>query len=134
MLLRLFLAADSKGYFLVMVHGLLISGFSCCRARALGTQASVAAAPRLYSTGSVVAAHRLSCSAACGISPDQGSNLCPLNRQADSEPLDHQGSLTLMSYCSQSCMFSCFYNPLSAKWKGTKSAPGVIVGDVFQDS
>ena len=28
--------------------------------------------------GSVVVAHRLSCSAACGIFPDQGSNPCPL--------------------------------------------------------
>ena len=29
-------------------------------------------------------AHGLSCSAACGIFPDQGSNLCPLNWQVDS--------------------------------------------------
>ena len=32
---------------------------------------------------SVVVAHRLSCPAACGIFPDQGSNLCPLHWQAD---------------------------------------------------
>ena len=37
-------------------------------------------------------AHRLSCSAACGIFPDQGSNPCPLHWQADSQPLCHQGS------------------------------------------
>ena len=37
-------------------------------------------------------AHGLSCSAACGIFPDQGSNLCPLPWQADSQPLCHQGS------------------------------------------
>ena len=43
--------------------------------------------------GSVVVAHGLSCSAACGILPDQGSNLCPLHWQADSQPLRHQGSL-----------------------------------------
>ena len=42
--------------------------------------------------GSVVVAHGLSCSAACGIFPDQGSNPCPLHRQADSQPLRHQGS------------------------------------------
>ena len=48
------------------------SGFSCCRARALGTRASV------------VVAHGLSCSAACGIFPYRGSNPCPLNWQADS--------------------------------------------------
>ena len=42
--------------------------------------------------GSAVVAHRLSCSAVCGILPDQGSNQCPLHRQADSQPLCHQGS------------------------------------------
>ena len=42
--------------------------------------------------GSVVVAHGLSCSAACGIFPDQGSNPCPLHWQADSQPLRHQGS------------------------------------------
>ena len=34
----------------------------------------------------------LSCQTACGISPDQGSNLCPMHWQADSFPLSHQGS------------------------------------------
>ena len=42
--------------------------------------------------GSVIVAHRPSCSAACGIFPDQGSNPCPLHWQADSQPLHHQGS------------------------------------------
>ena len=42
--------------------------------------------------GSVVVAHGPSCSAACGIFPDQGLNLCPLPWQADSQPLRHQGS------------------------------------------
>ena len=37
-------------------------------------------------------AHGPSCSAACGIFPDQGSNPCPLHWQADSQPLCHQGS------------------------------------------
>ena len=43
-------------------------------------------------TGSVVVAHGSSCSAACGIFPDQGSNPCSLHWQADSQPLRHQGS------------------------------------------
>ena len=47
-------------------------GPSCCRAWALGAQASV------------VVAHGLSCSTACGIVPDQGLNPCPLHWQADS--------------------------------------------------
>ena len=49
--------------------------------------------------GSVVAAHGPSCSAACGIFPDQGSNPCPLHWQADSQPLHHQGSPRL-PFCS----------------------------------
>ena len=43
-------------------------------------------------TGSVIVAHGPSCSVACGIFPDQGSNPCPLHWQADSQPLHHQGS------------------------------------------
>ena len=51
----------------------------------------------LRSTGSrradsVIVAHGLNCSAACGIFPDQGSNPCPLHWQADSQPLRHRGS------------------------------------------
>ena len=42
--------------------------------------------------GSVIVAHGSSCSAACGIFPDQGSNPCPLHWQTDSQPLCHQGS------------------------------------------
>ena len=42
--------------------------------------------------GSVVVAHGLSCSAACGIFPDQGLNPFSLHWQADSQPLHHQES------------------------------------------
>ena len=42
--------------------------------------------------GSVIVAHGPSCSAACGILPDQGSNPCPLHWQAASQPLHHQGN------------------------------------------
>ena len=42
--------------------------------------------------GSVVVAHGPSCSTACGIFPDQGSNPGPLHWQVDSQPLRHQGS------------------------------------------
>ena len=41
---------------------------------------------------SVVVAHGPSCSAACGIFPDQASNPCPLHWQADYQPLRHQGN------------------------------------------
>ena len=75
------------------------SGFSCCGAglQAHGLQqlwhmGSVVVAHGLQSAGSVVVAHGPSCSAACGIFPDQGSNPRPLHQQADSQPLLHQGS------------------------------------------
>ena len=42
--------------------------------------------------GSAIVAHGPSCSAACGIFPDQGSNLYLLHWQANSQPLRHQGS------------------------------------------
>ena len=48
------------------------SHFSCCGAQALGVWASV------------VVAWGLSCSVACGIFLDQGSNPCPLHWQMDS--------------------------------------------------
>ena len=35
--------------------------------------------------------HGLSCSEACGIIPDQGSNLCLMHCQVVSYPLHHQG-------------------------------------------
>ena len=61
-------------------------GFSCCGAQALGMQASVVVAHGLSSCGSWALecrlnsmVHGLSCSVACGIFPDQGSNPCPLH-------------------------------------------------------
>ena len=61
-----------------------LRGCSCCRAWALGTWASVAVA------------RVLSRPAACGIFPDQRSNPRLLHWQADSLPLDHQGSPTVV--------------------------------------
>ena len=57
----------------------------------------------LWSTGSgragpAAMAHRPSCSAACGIFPDRGTNPCPLHWQADSQPLCHQGSPCFMYF------------------------------------
>ena len=46
----------------------------------------------LWSTGSVVVAHGLSCLGAHGIFSDQGSNPSPLHWQAGSYPLYYQGS------------------------------------------
>ena len=85
-------------------------GFSCCGAQALGAWASVVVACRLQNAGSVVVAHGLSCSAACGIFLDQGLNLCRLHWPADSSPLHHQGSpipVFLKNNCSKNI---CFYS------------------------
>ena len=66
-------------YFILAVHGFLIAVASLVVDHRLqGTRASAAVVPRLQSTGLIVAAHRLSCSLACGIFPDQRFNPCPL--------------------------------------------------------
>ena len=58
--------------------------------------ASPVATHRLRRAGSATVAHGPSRSAACGIFPDRGSNPCPLHWQADSQPLRHQGSPTII--------------------------------------
>ena len=63
-----------------MGHGLLI---------AVASPVGETGSRRLHS---VAVAHRLSCFAACGIFSPQGLNLYLLFWQADSQPLDHQGS------------------------------------------
>ena len=79
-LIYLFTAVHCWGLFSSCEQGLLsncsvwashCSGFCCCGAWALGCV-----------VGSVVGARGLICSVACGIFPDQGSNLCPLHWQA----------------------------------------------------
>ena len=69
------------------------SGFSRCRTQALG---HVGFSSR--NMGSEVVVLGLSCSAACGIFPDQGSNPCPLHWQVDSLPLSHLGSVFSYKY------------------------------------
>ena len=68
-------------------------------------------------TGSAVVAHGPSCSAACGILPDQGSNPCPLHQHADSQPPRHQGS-TGSCFCIHSaslCLLVGSFNPFIFK-------------------
>ena len=74
-----FSSCGEQGLLFVAVHGLLLlrrtgsrhAGFSSCGSQALERR-----------LGSV--AHGLSCSVACGIFLDQGSNPCPLHWQVDS--------------------------------------------------
>ena len=85
--------------------------------------------------GSVVVAHGLSCSAACGILPDQGSNPCPLHWQADSQPLRHQGSPSGVSFYEDTnpTLRTSFYlnyfisGPMS-KYSHTGAVGGVGLG------
>ena len=64
--------------------------------------------------GSVIVAHGPSCSAACGILPDQGSNPCPLHLQADSQPLRHQGSPLLLFIRSSGLIYPELTRTISA--------------------
>ena len=82
-----------QGLSLVVASG----GHSSSRCAAL----SLSQPLLLRSTGSrracsLIVAHGPSCSAACGVFPDQGSNPCALHWQADSQPLCHQGSPRLI--------------------------------------
>ena len=67
--------------YLVAEHGLQGAGASVAVAHG-----SVFAAPGLWSTGSVVVAHELICSSACGIFLDQGLNPCLLHWQPQGKP------------------------------------------------
>ena len=77
--------------------------FSSCGKRGPLTIAASFVAEHRLRTRRLSVAHGSSCSAACGIFPDQGSNPCPLHWQADSQPLRHQGSpqaiLIVMDNC-----------------------------------
>ena len=73
-------------------------GFSLVAPCGLRSRGSWALEHRL--SGYVV--HRLSCSSACGIFLDLGSNPCLLHWQADSLPMSHQGS-------PKTCLFLTVY-------------------------
>ena len=62
----------------------------------------------------VAAVHGLSCSVACGIFLEQGSNLCPLHWQAGSQPLGHRGSpdLIFLSYKMGTQIVKCRSPPI----------------------
>ena len=62
---------------------------------------SVVAVPGLQSTGSILVAHRprgMWGLPRCGFSPDQGLKPSLLHWQADSLPLNHQGSLHPLAF------------------------------------
>ena len=77
------------------------SGFSCCGLQSLGC------------AGSVAVTNRLSCSLACGIFPDQGSNLfpctgrCILNTQPPRKTKDSYFYMILLSKGPSCQIFGC---------------------------
>ena len=100
------LVVASRGYSLVVVQGFSLwwhlllqsTGSMCVGFSSCHTLGSVVVAPGLQSLGSIVVAHALSCSEACGIFLGQGSNPCPLSWQVYSYPLYHQGSPQMSFY------------------------------------
>ena len=84
---RLSLIVASRGHSAVAMCRLL-TGFSCCRAQALGTLASFSCLALRKVTQKLwhVESSRKesdSVAVACGIFMDQGSNLCPLSWQEE---------------------------------------------------
>ena len=110
---RAFSSCSKQGLLFIAVHGLLISVASLVVEHGL----QMCGLQQLWHAGSVVVVHGLSCSAACGIFLDQGSNPCPLHWQADSQPLHHQGSprsVSLLPSCPcVSCLCILDINPWS---------------------
>ena len=78
------LVVASRDYSLAVVHGLLMAE----------------AYLLVEHTGSVVVGNGLSCPTACGIFQD----LYHLHRQVDSQPLDHQGSLSVKTCLGCLCI------------------------------
>ena len=68
-----FSRCGDRGLLFVVLHRLLIAVASLLQSTGSRAPASVVAV-----LGSVVVVHGLRCPVACGIFPDQGSNLCPL--------------------------------------------------------
>ena len=97
---------QSKGYSSCDTKASSCSSFSCCGAVVVGPTASVVVAPSLCCTDSVRMVHLLSCSKACEIFLDQGSNPCLLHWQADVLPLSQQGEVQLLDLFNMSFMLS----------------------------
>ena len=102
---RLPRVAMSRDYSLAALHELL------------SAVVSLPVAHELLSTGSVAGHTGLAGPTACGIFPDQGSNPCPLHRQADSSPLDQQGSPTWNTWITYVFVITCSITIFLIRWK-----------------
>ena len=92
----------------------------------------------LKSTGSIVVVNGLSCSVASGIFWDQESRPCVRNWQADSLPLNHQGSPSVDHFKFATTLllfyvliFSCDAYGILAPQPGAEPAPPALEGDVL---
>jgi len=82
---RLSLVAASRGYSICSVWASHCGGCFCCRALVLGHTGFRSCGSRALEQGlSIVVAHRLGYSVACGIFLDQESNPCCSHWQVDS--------------------------------------------------
>ena len=104
LLCGLFSSCSEQRLPLVALCMLLVAVASLAAEHCLqSAESSVVAAPRALRTGSVVVGYGLTCSLACGIFPDQGSNLCPLHWQVGSltespgKPRDHSWRTSVMN-------------------------------------
>ena len=86
---RLFSSCREWGLLSSWSVRLPIAGASLVVEHRLGHMGSAVVAPEFWSAGLIVVAHGLSCSEACGIFLDQGSNPCLLHWQVDSLQLSH---------------------------------------------
>ena len=112
--LWLFSCCSEQGLLSTAVPMLRLAGVSLAvEHRLWGVQASITTSCMgCKATGSVVVAHGLSCSSACGIFPDQGSNPYPLHWQVNSHPLRHQGSSLLVFFLFV-CLFVFYFEWIS---------------------
>ena len=108
---RAFSSCGKRGPLFIVVRG------------PLTVAASLVAEHRLQTRRLSNCSSQASCSVACGIFPNQGSNPCPPHWQADSQPLRHQGSPCWKIFnhsfnfitCDWSVDIFCFF--LVQSWK-----------------
>ena len=88
--------------------------FSCCRAQALGHVDSVAVAPGLLSTGSIVWHMGLVAPRQSGLFPDQGSNQCSLHCRWILNHWTTREVLRLQSYFRECYRLNCVFPQISS--------------------
>ena len=96
-------------------------GFSCCWAPALGLLGFSSCSLWALECGLSSCGTLASCSAACGIFPDQGSNLCPQHWQVNSQSLNHRGSPGLVSCLLK--ISNVIFTPILSPYDSGKVAP-----------